>query len=188
MKKILFILIAAFSFAGIFNSCEALPFNYSSSQSWLISENSPEKTWTSLSILQVKVERTSGWDFVEKEAASLAPLYFWNQGCKVVDAGQKPSYTAAIQLREREFNFGWRTKRSLAMEVRIWPYEEASYDKNTAEGVLLLYEKKLPVAVGRITVLGEKSFSSSGTTGNLLSKAIKKAAKELSAYERKKDA
>ena len=169
--------IIVFALAVFLLSCEALPFNYSSAQSWFI----PEKIsggGTKLAILFVKVERSGGWDNVEKETASLAPLYFWDQGCKVVSAEEGPSYAVGIQLREREYNLGWRTKRSLAIEVRIWACEDSADD----------YEKKLPIAVGRIVAVGEKSFSSSDTTGRLLSKAIKEAVNELSAHERKKDA
>jgi len=182
MKQNYFILIAVIFIALVFISCEALPFNFSSDQSWLIYEDFSEKKRTTLTVLFAKVERIGGWDFVETEAASLAPLYFWNEGCKVTAAEEKPFYAAGIQLREREYNFGWRTKKSLAIEVRIWPYDYES------EGDALLYEQKMPIAVGRVVSVGEKSFSSSDTIGRLLSKAIEKAVKELSAYERKKNA
>lgn len=166
-------------FAGLLFSCEALPFNYSTSQSWLISENAPEKTQITLALLDVQVDRTVVLDSVERETAVLVPLYFWNQGCRIVTAEETPEYTAKIQLREREFNLGWRTKRSLAVEVSIWDYENAP-------GSVLSYEQKLPMAVGRVVAMGENSFSSSGTLGRLLSKAIKKAVKELAAHERQK--
>jgi len=174
-----------FLFLLILLSCEALPVNYSSGQSWLISSansNKKDKSWTTLTILSVQVDRSGGWDSIEKETAALAPLYFWDRGCRVVDAEKTPSYAAQIQIRERDFNLGWKTKKSLAVEVHIWEYEDAP--KN-GESVL---EYKLPAAVGRIIATGDKSFSSSRTTGRLLSKAIKKAAKKLAVYERKKNA
>jgi len=174
----------AFLFLLILLSCEALPVNLSSGQSWLIPADNlggSEKTWTTLAILSVQVDRSGGWEpSVEKETASLAPLYFWDRGCRVVPAENAPSYAAFIQVREREFNRGWKTKKSLAVEVRIWEYGDASEN-----GVSV---SKLPAAVGRIVATGDESFSSSVTTGRLLSKAIEKAVKELAAYERKKDA
>jgi len=166
-------------FLLIFLSCEALPVNYSTGQSWLISSGN---TWTTLVILPVQVDRSGGWDSVEKETAALAPLYFWDSGCRVVAAGEAPSYAAQVQVREREFNVGWRTKKSLAVEVRIWDYDDAP--KNGEP----VFAQKLPAAIGRIIETGDRSFSSSITTGDLLSKAIKKAVKELAVYERKKDA
>ena len=168
--------------ATIFISCEALPFNYSAGQSWLIRENEQEKILATLTLLGVQVDRSGGWDSVEKETVSLAPLYFWNQGCKTVAAEEGPAYAAGIQVREREFNLGWRTKRSLAVEVRIWVFEDAP------KGGVSVHEQKLPVAVGRIVSTGEESFSSSHTTGRLLSMAIEKAVKQLAEYERKKNA
>lgn len=173
-----------FLFLLILLSCEALPVNYSSGQSWLISSvnsNKMDKSWTTLTILSVYVDKNGGWDSVEKEAAALAPLYFWDRGCRVVAGEKTPSYAAQIYIRERDFNLGWKTKKSLAVEVHIWEYEDSP--KNN-EPVL---EHKLPAAVGRIVAIGNKSFSSSGTTGRLLSKAVNKAVKKLKAYERRKN-
>ena len=177
MKNV-FIKIIIFSLPVILLSCEALPINYSRGQSWHIPINEPEKISTTLTIMGVQVDRTGGWDSIEKETAALAPLYFWNRGCKVVPAEERPVYAAAIQVREREFNLGWRTKRSLAVEVRIWAYEDAP------EAGASVQDQKLPAAVGIVTAMGERSFSSSETTGRLLSKAIGKAAKKLAVYER----
>ena len=170
--KIIFIL-----FPAILLSCEALAINYSNSQSWFIPEHSTDAdSRITLCIAAVQADRTGSWDSVEREAASLAPLYFWKQGCRVITADEQPAYAADIQLREREFYQGWRTRRSLAVEVRIWAYEDL------LDGVL---DQKLPLAAGRVISMGERSFSSSGTTGNMLSKAIQKAVKELAAYERR---
>ena len=176
MKKYFQIMILSI-FLSVLYSCEGGPVNYSSGQSWLISS---DKSWTTLTILSVQVDRSGGWNSVEKEAAALAPLYFWDRGCKVIPAEDAPSYAAQVQVREREFSVGWKTKKSLAVEVRIWDNKDASIN---AKSVL---EQKLPAAVGRIIVIGDKSFSSSRTTSRLLSKAIKKAVKELAVYERKK--
>jgi hypothetical protein len=154
-------------------SCEALPMNFLKSQSWNIPENVQENTYTPLILLGVQVDRTGVWDSIEKETAALAPLYFWKHGCRVVTAADQPVYAAGINLREREFNSGWRIKRSLVLEVRIWDYKDAP-----ALGVSVL-EQNLPAAVGRVTALGEMSFSSSDTINRMLSKAIKDAVKQL---------
>jgi hypothetical protein len=178
MKKY-FLMPVVSVFLFVLLSCEALPVNYSSGQSWGVSS---DKSWTTLAILSVQVDRSGGWDSVEKEVTALAPLYFWDSGCGIATAGEAPSYAAQVQVREREFNVGWRTKKSLAVEVRIWDWEDAPKNGEAA------LEHKLPAAVGRIIETGDNSFSSSITTGRLLSKAIKKAVKELAVYERKKDA
>jgi len=164
MKKFLIVFLLPF----IFLSCESLPINYSRSQSWLTSDNSSQMT---ISLLSVQVDRAGGWDSVEKEIIDLAPLYFWNNGCRVVAVDEAPCYAAEIQAREREFSQGWRTRRSLAIEVRISSY------KGSASAA------KLPLAAGRVVAIGERSLSSSDTTGRMLSKAIAKAVKELAAHE-----
>lgn len=176
MKNI-FLKVIIFSFTVIMLSCEALPVNYTKSRAWLIDKNNRNDSQMSLSILSVRVDRTGGWDSIERETAALAPLYFWNHGCAVVPAEQKPAYAAEIQMREREINSGWQTKRSLAVEVRIWEYGD----------VLEYGTKKLPLVTGIVTALGDESFSSFETTEKLLSKAIKAAAEKLVLYERQKD-
>jgi len=175
--------LTVFLFLSILLSCEALPVNYSSGQSWSISKSDEtDKTRTTLTILSVQVDKSGGWDSVEKETAALAPLFFWDSGCMVVAAEKEPSYAAQIHIREREYNSGWKTKKSLAVEVRIWEYKDIPENTGT------FFAHKLPAATGRIVASGDESFSSSETTGRLLSKAIDKAVKELITYERKKDA
>jgi hypothetical protein len=161
-------------------SCGALPVNSSGSQSWSIPATDRKKNKTTLTILSVQADRTGGWDSLEKETAVLAPLYFWNHGCRVIPAEEQPAYAAIVQIREREFSHGWRTKRSLAVEIRIWAYNDAP-----AAGAPV-YDQKLPAAVGRVTVIGNKTFSSSDTTDHLLSSAIGKAARKLAVHERRK--
>jgi hypothetical protein len=167
--------------AAILLSCEALPFNYSADQSWLI-HDTQEKTWTTMTVLGVQIDKSGGWDSVEREAASLAPLYFWDQGCRVVSAEEGPQYAARIWIRERDFNLGWSSKKSLAVEVRIWAFEDAPVNGTADENF------KLPAAVGRVVMTGDTSFSSSDTMGKLLSRAITQAVKQLAAYRDKKDA
>jgi len=175
MKRFILVL-----FTALVLSCEALPFNFSTGGSWLINEDGPNANRAALTVLGVDVDRTGGWDSVERETAALAPLYFWDQGCVVVSAEEKPGYAVWIHLREREFSRNWQTKKSLAVEVRIWPYEDAP------EAGTPFYEQKLPLAVGRVVRVGEKSFSSSETTGQMLSKAIEKAVKKIVEHERRK--
>ena len=166
------------SVTAICLSCEALPFNYSANQSWLI-DHTQEKIWTTMTVLGVQIDKSGGWDSVEREAASLAPLYFWDQGCRVVSAGEGPQYAARIWIRERDFNLGWNNKKSLVVEVRIWAFEDAPVDGAP---------EKLPSAVGRVVMTGDTSFSSSHTMGKLLSRAITQAVKQLAVYRDKKDA
>ena len=179
MKKFIVKIIIFFA-AAILLSCEALPFNYSADQSWLI-KNAQEKTWTTMTVLGVQIDKSGGWDSVEREAALLAPLYFWDRGCRVVSAEEGPQYAARIWIRERDFNMGWSNKKSLAVEVRIWAFEDAPVNGEPVE------DHKLPAAVGRVVMTGDTSFSSSDTMGRLLSRAITQAVKQLAMYRNKND-
>ena len=185
MKKFFQITIVSI-FLLILLSCESAPANYSSGQSWFIPSadfKRPGRAWTTLTILSVNVDRSGGWDSIEKEAAAVAPLYFWDSRCRVVPAGETPSYAAQIYIREREIFAGWltwKTKKSLAVEVHIWDYENAPKNGDS------IIDYRLPAAVGRIIIIGDKSFISSKIASRLLPKVIKKAVRKLAVYDRKK--
>jgi len=168
----IFILIAA----ALLFSCEALPFNYSVNKSWLIDSTALQEK-TRITILDVQIDRSGGWDSVEREAASLAPLYFWDEGCLIVSAEEGPQFAANILIRERDFTIGWKSKKSLTVEVRIWPFRDTPVSVESYE------DQKLPAAVGRVVMTGDASFSSSAILGKLLSKAIKQAIKKLASYK-----
>ena len=170
--KIIFTVIIAVLSLFLF-SCNSMPLDFSSSQSWYMAEKG-----TSLGTIKlagVSVDRSGGWDSLEKEVAALAPIYFWKQGFRFVDSSVPAAYAAHISLREREYAVGWRSRRSLALEVRIW---------NSGGGSAEELSGRLPLAAGRVVVIGNRSFSSSGTTGKMLSRAIHATAVKLSADRR----
>jgi hypothetical protein len=172
--------ITIFLFPALLLSCGGLSVNHSVSQSWLIRENKIKAAKPTLTLLSVQVDMTGGRDSIEKEVAYLAPLYFWNRGCRIIPAADTPDYAAKINIREREIRRGLKIKRSLSVEVIIWPFENAP-DVNTP-----IYERNLPAAVGRVICIGEKSFSSSEITGKTLSRTIGIAARKLTAHKRQK--
>jgi hypothetical protein len=155
-------LLAVLVFLG---SCESLSLDYSRSQSWL---TRGKPVLGTVAVRAVGIDRSGGWDSLEKEFAALAPLGFWEQGYLAVSEGREADYVAEIQAREREYSSGWRTRRSLAVEVRIW-----------AAG-----EKGLPLAAGRVVAVGDRSFSSSHTIGRMLFRAIDRAVKKIPAREK----
>ena len=168
------------SLLTLFVSCKTVPVRYAEEEYWLLSEKKQKKILATLSLSGVQVDRIGGWNFVEREVADLTPLYFWNNKCKVVAEEERPYYTAEVQVRERDFNVGWKTKKSLAVEVRIWARDYVSESESTAE------RQKLPAAAGRIVTTGKHSFSSSKITSQLLSKAIGKTVKKLAKFERQR--
>jgi hypothetical protein len=167
--------IALFLTAVFLFSCESVPINYSRSRSWLTGR---KPVWGTVSLLGVTVDRIGGRDSVERDITALAPLCFWEEGCQMLSPGKSADYAADIQVREREYSSGWRTKRSLLVEVRIWPYGEEGTERQT-------YTQSLPLAAGRVIAMGSRTLSSFETTNRMLSQATQKAVKQLAAQKRK---
>jgi hypothetical protein len=189
VKKIFFRFSFFVILAALFVSCESLPFNFYLGRSWSSvtgnEGNTPVFKGT-IKLAKVSVDRTGGWASVEKEIAGLAPLLFWEQGYRPSADGERADYAADIRVREREYAAGWKTKRSLAVEVRIWPdagglelYGSETPAAEPSSGNS--FSEGMPLAAGRITSLGDRSFSSSETTGRMLSLAIQRAVKALRA-------
>jgi hypothetical protein len=155
----------------LLGACDSLPITTYISASWSAPEEG-KRPWGTVYLETVSVDRNGGWASVEKEIRGLAPLLFWERGYRVVSSGEGADYIAGIRAREREYASGWQTKRSLAMEVRLWPAGGPDGQEPETDG-------SLPLAAGRITSGGNRSFSSSETTGRMLAAAIKKALKPL---------
>jgi hypothetical protein len=118
-------------------------------------------------VAAVKADKAGGWSSVENEAAALLPLIFLEQRLKAVGEGEDADYVAELSLREREFSRGWKNRTSLSVELRLWPAKAGAR------------ETALPLAAGQVLLQGEDSFSSSGTLGRLLRKAVEQAVRAL---------
>ena len=149
-------------------SCSSMPSSFR--QSWVIPKNA-ERT---VRLAEVIVDRQGGWDSLEREVAALAPMYFGRRGYQLVETSDLADYAARINLREREYSVGWRTRRSLALEVMI---------STGGEGEL---PYTIPLAAGRVVAIGDKSFSSSKTTGTMLSRAINGTLRKLASAGKEK--
>jgi len=167
MKNIILIMLL------IFTSCNSLPLNISSNKFLAMNDNEEniKKENGTVKIIEVSVDRLGQWNSLEKEVAFLAPLYFWKYNLIPATPDDVVDYLAKINLREREFSVGWNTKRSLVMEVCLW----------ANKGNLAMEEisNYLPLAAGRIVIIGDKSFLSSKITDKMLSMAIKKTVNSL---------
>jgi hypothetical protein len=152
--------------ALVLGACESLPFNYYLSRAWSAPGGDAGALPVRVRLVSVSVDRTGGWASVEKEIRGLAPLLFSDWGCRLAPPEAEADFCADIRAREREYAAGWQTKRSLVMEVRLWPAGAPE-------------EPALPLAAGRVTSLGTRSFSSSETTGRMLALAIQKAVQSL---------
>jgi hypothetical protein len=144
-------------------ACGSLPPGFYRYESWTSSvlKDAEAKTLR-VYLAAVSVDKNGNWVSIEKEVAGLAPLLFLEYGLEAAENSAEADYTADIRLREREYTSGWKIRRSLLCEVR---FRKAG---NTGE-------RRAPLAAGRVTFLGEKSFSSSDTTGRMLTLAVRKA-------------
>jgi len=171
MKLVILKEITILFLAVLLFSCDSMPVSITETVSWRITdENASTGT---IKLTNVTVDRRGIRDSLEKEVTALAPLYFWTEGFKTVESDGSADYAAQINLREREVAASWRTRISLAVEVRIWNCTDGNMRPDELTG-------KLPVAAGRAVILGNKSFSSSKTTSKMLSRAISKTLKQLS--------
>ena len=145
-------------------ACSSLPFDSVENNAW--AAGTPEKARGSIRIVSVSADKTGEWGSLEKEVADLLPLLFSEEGYIVVQSSQKADYSADVKVREREYPEGWRTKRSLSAEVRIWAADSSG---------------PLPLSAGRSLINGKQSFSSSKTLSAMLRKALKNAVHGLPA-------
>lgn len=153
-SRILFL----FPFLLLF-SCAGSPF--SSCKGWNYS--APESDSKALVIERVVIDRLTASASIQKECAELAALMLQEHGYTTPATGTPPRYTAEIHAYERELSRGWKNFRSLALTVYI-------RDIRNPQG---------PVAVGRISLSGQRSLASSRDLALLLSRSIDTAVHEL---------
>jgi hypothetical protein len=134
-------------------------------RSWSLEEKSaPEGK---IHINKVYFDAPAGWNALEEEASRALPLILLERNYLAVDSQKAAGYAMDVTLREREYLKGWKTKRSLSVEVCIWP------GNGIENGIAV------PLAAGRAIMQGSESFSSSKTLYSLLEKAVKGAIKAL---------
>jgi len=155
-------------------------FDSSESSSWAAGKSEDLKGV--VRIISVSVDKSGEYGGLENEVRDLLPLLFLEQGYMTVSSGGKmalssgnfpdsgglPFYSANVKIREREYQDGWKTSRSLSAELRLW-----AADNGTNE--IAPDAQPLPLSAGRALNNGKKSFSSSGTLSAMLRKAIKNA-------------
>lgn len=174
---------------AILTGCASFPPDYSTSAAW--SAPAPETVKGSVRIISVSAERPGDWGSLEKEINTLVPLFFAEESYCVTppDAAvldNAADYTVSVQVREREYQSGWQTRRSLSCVVMIWPGDDgASTPGNAPSGRTPSSRTQLPLAAGRSLIQGTQSLASSKSLGALLKKAIKSAVRGLPEKEDK---
>jgi hypothetical protein len=170
MKNLIIKTLTSLFFVLFLFSCDSMPVGVTESSSWRITDKGGTKG--TIKLAGVTADRSGSRDSLEREVAVLAPLYFWTEGFRTVGSDYVADYIAEINLREREFSVGWSTRRSLVVEVRIWACIDGDILPDELSG-------KLPSAAGRVVFTGNKSFSSSKTTGKMLSGVISQTLRQL---------
>ena len=157
MKKIIVLFLLSLSFCG----CSSFPFDVQKNSHW---SGDIGNAKGSVAIVSVSAERPGDWGALEEEARDLLPLLFSEKSYRVVSDLEGADYAADVKLREREYADGWRTKRSLSVEVRVWK-----------RGAL----EPLPLSAGRSTIQGKQSLAASRTLNKMLRKAVRNAIRGL---------
>jgi hypothetical protein len=117
----------------------------------------------------VSVDKPGGWVSIEDELSNLTPLLLLERGFLVSADPEEADYAADIRAWEREYTQGWKTKRSIVMEVRLW--HERGPDSQDYRGT--------PLAAGRVSYQGKKSLVSSRINSPMLKSALRKAIRAL---------
>ena len=160
MRRFLSILIPVQ--LALLAGCSTLPFDSTENSSWKADRIG--KLRGTIKIISVSADKSGEWHSLEKEISDLLPLLFLEESYRVVQASAEADYCAEVNAREREYPVGWRTKRSVSIEVRIWRGNENG---------------PLPLSAGRSMIQGKQSLASSKTTSAMLRTAIKKAVRGL---------
>jgi hypothetical protein len=160
MKK--FFLLFAAGLSALCSSCAVFPVR----EAWSSSGTFDKGT---MAAGKISVDSVTGWDSLEKEIAGLLPLLFLEKGYAPPDTESGADFTAEVSVIEREYMEGWKTKKSLSVELRI---------RGRGEALL---------AAGRAMLSGNKSLASSQVTNVLLRAALSKALSALEADADKPD-
>ena len=163
VKKHFRIFVLVFVQAAFLSGCSS--FGFSKYESWAAEKMKESKG--SVRIISVSVDRSGEWNSerssLEKEIGDLLPLLFSEESYLVVSPSTPVDYLAAVNVREREYQDGWQTRRSLSVELRLW----AAGETDEIE--------PLPLSAGRSIVQGRKSLASSSVLSGMLRKAVKSA-------------
>ena len=146
----------------LWTSCSSFPVDIPTNTAWATKDM--ERARGTIRIISVSVERSGEWGSLEKEIRELLPLLFYEESYLVVSPSARADFTGEVVVREREYADGWRTRRSLSAELRLWAGEEF---------------EPLPLSIGRSLIQGRQSLGSSKTLTNILRRVVRNAARGL---------
>jgi hypothetical protein len=154
-------------------SCSTFPtdFFFLSSKAWISPSQSDQP---SLYLADVLVDKASGWTSIEQETRNILPLLFSDYDYPFTLNQSNADYIVDVQAIEREYLSGWRTKRSIAIEIQI-------YQNN----ILDEYHNKPPIIVAKTTSSSNVSLASSKVLHNLLVSGVRKVVRSFKTLQKK---
>jgi hypothetical protein len=158
MKKPLFKCLLLWGILVVLAGCVSL--GSSPGNSWSSTKRS--KIAGALELENVSVDKPADRTSVEKEIRGRAPLFFLERKYLLVPEGEPAPYRVNIRAIEREYISGWKTRRSVSVEVFILQNGEGARDP-------------VPLASGRAAGTGNISLSSSPVLDRFLRTAVKRA-------------
>lgn len=129
---------------------------------------------------QIRADKSGAAASVEREIAELLPLVFLEKGFVFVADGRPVDYVIDVRATERDYYLGWEAKKSISMEIVLWPAERetAAYHPELAV--------ETPLASGRTVAQGNLGLSSSKNTEILLRRSLGELVKSLAALEKRR--
>lgn len=140
------------------------------SESWIVPSQSE---LPSICIGEVLVDRASGWTSIEREIRDMVPLLFSEYEYPFVLDNAGADYVIDVQSVEREYMSGWRSERSIAVEIRV--YKNSGMED---------YRNAVPLIVGKTTSSGNASLASSQDLRRLLNAGVKKIVKSYGTLQK----
>jgi hypothetical protein len=180
MKRIFSVLLMAAVMTLSLVSCGSYGVTYENGKAWPgIFTKTGGKIEGTLQLGTIEVDKPGGSYSVEREINAILPLVFWEMGYYFEPAAGDTNYVVDVYARERDVQYGWKTKKSISLEVMLWQVQSVRYagSENT----------KTPFAAGRTVIAGTAGLSVSGNMEKLLRKTTAKAVK-AARIARKKEA
>lgn len=161
------ICLAAFS-GMLAASCSTLSIKNTSS--WSREDSHPERK---LKAGRISADKPGGGRSIEREISELLPLLFLEKGYLFVENEDGIDYVVDVRATERDYYVGWEAKKSVSMEVVIWPADRAADEGERRLRV------ETPLASGRTVAQGSMGLASSKNTEILLRSSIDELVKSL---------
>jgi hypothetical protein len=182
VKKIILVLAAAAVVMFLLPTCRTYGITYENGKAWPGSFAKKDVVVQgTLRLGTIDVDKPGGSYSVEREISAILPLLFWEMGYVFEPTAGSADYTVDVYARERDVQHGWNTKKSISLEVILWPVQRVRYagtesiDRTDNDGATARI--KTPYAAGRTVIMGTAGLSVSGNIESLLRKTAKKAVK-----------